>query len=432
MRVNFGLTKFANKKTNQRENVILDTSRTINGHILLAGASGTGKTHQLRRIISEMSGQEPGIRFHILDVHGDLDTGGASSCMFSESTPYGINPLRVDADPHMGGVRKRARGFISSLSRTSTKLGSKQEAALYNLLNELYEQHGFFADDPASWRVDRDVRTQPNGPKRHPTISDLRALAEWQLKQLATGAGSDALKRLDELSRKVRQFHKRLDKVDDADTAQLDKARTDCIDLYRQFVESIQTGDELLQFIRYSGRDVLQSVYERIRNLESSGVFRPHKPDFDPQASVWRYDISALSRDEQILFVEFVTQEMFAGARRKGHTERPRDFVVIDEAHAFVSDDPDHVLNVVIKEARKFGLGLILASQSLGHFPDDIIANTAVKTILGLDEMFHAQTARKLSIDQKRFTWIVPRKTALVQIKKAGDTSNRYIDVELP
>ena len=54
VRVDFGQTKFPNKKTNQRAPVVLDLDRTINGHILIAGASGTGKTHQIRRILREM------------------------------------------------------------------------------------------------------------------------------------------------------------------------------------------------------------------------------------------------------------------------------------------------------------------------------------------------------------------------------------------
>ncbi|MBK1666696.1 hypothetical protein CKO28_01380 [Rhodovibrio sodomensis] len=431
VRVDFGQTKFANKKTNQKDRVVLDTTKTINGHILIAGASGTGKTHQLRRVIDAMSKQPPHPRFHIIDVHGDLDIPGASSCKFSESSPYGVNPLKVDPDPHSGGVRKRARSFIASLNRTTSKLGTKQESALYHLLTDLYEANGFYLDKPESWDVKTDLRRNPRHPKKQPTLGDLKTFAEWRLAQMTTGAGSKALSKLDELNRKVRQLHRKSDKGDDSEQKQVEKLRAEAADLYREYVMAVETGRELPQYLTYAGRDVMQSVFERISNLESSGIFRPRKPDFDLNAPVRRYDISALSRDEQILFIDFLASEMFQAARRKGQAAHPRDFIVIDESHAFVSAEPDHILNVIIRESRKFGIGLILASQSLSDFPDDIIANTSTKVILGLDEMFHASTARKLAIDPKRFGWVYPRRTALIQIKRAGDTSNRYLDVEL-
>jgi hypothetical protein len=432
VRVDFGQTKFPNKKTNQRAPVVLDLDRTINGHILIAGASGTGKTHQIRRILREMSAQDPEVRFHVLDVHGDIDVQGASTCRFSETSNYGVNPLKVDADRDMGGVRKRTRAFMSSLTRTANKLGSKQEAALYNLMIDLYEDHGFLVDRPETWALDVDPRAAPRAAKRQPTLEDLRVFAEGRLQQMATGAGALAVAKLDELNRKVRSLQRKQDKADDSDALAVQKLRAECIDLYREYVEAVETGREMATYVRYSGRDVLQSVYERIRNLESSGVFRPRRPDFDRSCPVWRYEISSLSREEQVLFVEFVAQELFQAARRQGHVGRPRHWIVLDEAHAFVNDDADHILNVIIKEARKYGLGLILASQSLGHFPDDILANSASKVLLGIDEMFHQTTARKLAIEQKRLGFIVPRRTALVQFKRGGDTSNRYIDVDLP
>ena len=432
MKVDFGLSKFENKRTQKRDPVTLDLSRTINGHMMLAGASGTGKTYQLRRIMSEIARQDPEIRFHVLDIHGDLEVPGASSCKFSETSPFGVNPLKIDSDPHMGGVRKRARGFIASLNRSGRTLGSKQEATLYDLLVDLYAAFGFQVDDPSTWKIDVDPRQRAKSAKRQPTLGDLRAFAERRLMEMTTGAGSQALDALDGLNRKVRALQRKGDMGGEAETQEIARLRSECIDLYREYVEGIATGEEISQFIRHAGRDVLQSVYERVSNLESSGVFRPRRPDFDTNASVFRYDISAISREEQVLFVEFVAQELFFNARRRGQTDRPRHFIVLDESHAFVSQDPDHVLNSIIRESRKFGLGLILASQSLGDFPDDIIANTAAKVILGVDEMFHAPTARKLAIEQKRLTWIVPRKTALVQFKRAGDTSNRYIETELP
>ena len=128
--------------------------------------------------------------------------------------------------------------------------------------------------------------------------------------------------------------------------------------------------------------------------------------------------------------IDVLAEGLFLAAKRKGERSGYDTFLVIDEAHNFVSDDPTHITSIISKEARKFGMGMVLASQSLSHFPEDIIGNAATKVILGIDEMYHEQTAKKLRIEAKRLGWIVPKKSALIQIK-TGDMANRYLDVML-
>jgi hypothetical protein len=120
--------------------------------------SGSGKTFTLRKMISHMlqTSGENTPRIHLFDVHGDITVQGASSVRFSEQTDYGLNPLRVCADPHFGGVRKRIQAFINTMNRVMRGLGVKQEAALRNILIDVYEAHGFKVDDPDTWHVDSD------------------------------------------------------------------------------------------------------------------------------------------------------------------------------------------------------------------------------------------------------------------------------------
>ena len=104
----------------KRNPVIWDTEKLINGHVLIVGKSGTGKTHTLRKMLNQISSSDSSrkIRVHIMDVHGDIDIEGASTVKFSEATPYGFNPLTINPDPDFGGVRKRIQSFIAALSRT--------------------------------------------------------------------------------------------------------------------------------------------------------------------------------------------------------------------------------------------------------------------------------------------------------------------------
>lgn len=162
MKVIFGLNAGQlNKKIEAP--VIWDSKTAVNGHCLLVGMSGAGKTYNLKSMIRQMIAtydyRPHPLRIHVLDVHGDIDIEGASTVMFSEQTNFGMNPLRVNPDQHFGGVRKRVQGFVATLNKVMHSLGPKQEACLRNLLNDLYDKHGFKYDDASTWRIEEDAET---------------------------------------------------------------------------------------------------------------------------------------------------------------------------------------------------------------------------------------------------------------------------------
>lgn len=138
--------------------VVWDFNKVMNPHILIAGASGAGKTHTIRDLIAGLSSTtRPGqrVQFHVFDVAGDMMIPGASTLLFSERTSFGLNPLRIDPDPDFGGVRRRVQSFIRTLNKVSTlNLGVKQEACLRNILFDVYAIFGFRQDDPSTWFVD--------------------------------------------------------------------------------------------------------------------------------------------------------------------------------------------------------------------------------------------------------------------------------------
>jgi DNA helicase HerA-like ATPase len=427
-------------KTGNPTPVMWHSQRVINGHMLLVGKSGTGKTYTLKNILGQLGKQSSRLRVHVMDIHGDIDIAGASTVKFSESTKYGFNPLKINPDPDFGGVRKRVQAFLSALQRTSRKLGSKQEAALRNILFDLFAANGFLDGRPETWMLD-DGRTRTY-PKKNPTLEDAYKFALFKLKSMFLGTNSKAAISLETLNKRVSQFHsKRKQASKTASLTQEDlqklegeikKMGEDTVLLFQEYIQSIQTGMELSDIIKYDSREVMKSVVERLENLHAIGIFKQEPPPFDPRTSIWRYDIKALSMDEKKLFVSFVLESIFQKAVQDGVKQDITEVIVLDEAHNFLSDDPEDITNIIAKEARKFGVALICASQSPTSFSDDFVSNVGTKIILGIDQMFWDGSIRKLRLEQKALEWIVPHQKVLVQINNKGETKNNFSWTVLP
>lgn len=481
MQVSFGTD--ASKKTP----VVWDSLVAVNGHILMSGMSGAGKTYTLRRLIAAMlstSSRTP--RVHVFDVHGDIEIEGCSSVMFSEQTQYGLNPLRVNPDPHFGGVRKRVRDFITTMNRVMNKLGPKQEAALRNILVDVYAKHGFNPEDPETWEIDESAQVflsdgadgrlyidVPMGekdeakalgarwdgtmkcwyiateayrgpitrwePKRlartHPSIPDALRLARHIMQKSFLGTGQQAIANLDTLNRVARNYQRKIIDAlrqgqkgyqDEGCESDLDTAKEKAVAAYQAYAESIKTGLELHDIMRYDSTDVLKGVVDRLENLNAIGIFKPAPPPFDPKNPVWRYDIKALGITERKLFVLFRLEELFARAVQRGEQKDICEVIVLDEAHIYADDDPENIINTIAKEARKFGVGLICASQSPTHFTEDFISSVATKVILGIDEMYWKGAETKMRVEMKALEWIRATETMLVQIKTRGATRNEW------
>lgn len=443
MQINFGIdSMFVNK--GERRPVTWDSKRVINGHMLLVGKSGTGKTYTLREIINQLKKQSNGkIRIRIIDVHGDIDIEGSSTIKFSESSPYGFNPLAVNPDPDFGGVRKRIQTFISTLNKTSRQLGPKQESVLRNILLDLYAANGFYEKDAQTWGLfDKNGnRLLHNGKnKKFPTLDDAYRYGNFKHKAMFLGTSNKAVLNLEEVNKRAKQIYikqKNLHKASSNEEieqlkAEFKKTSEAAVDSYAKYIESIESGMELTDLIKYDSIDSMKSIVDRIGNLVSSGIFKNNEPEFDPKAMIWRYDIKALTNlDEKKLFVYFLLEEIFAKRVESGMQDDVVEMIFLDEANLFFNDEEDNIINIISKEARKFGLALCCASQSPTHFSEDFISNVGTKIILGLDQMFWDGSVRKLKIEQQALEWIVPHQKMVVQINNKAELRNRFIWVLL-
>lgn len=440
MKIVFGMDSIYAKK-GETHPVVWDSKRVINAHMLLVGKSGTGKTYTLRKIINQLqdSGTSSKILTRIIDVHGDIDIEGASTVKFSESGIYGFNPLAINPHPDFGGVRKRIQSFISIINKTSRKLGTKQEPVLRNILLDLYAANGFYEKDPKSWTIHAadGTRLMHNGrPKKYPTLEDAYRYANFKHKAMFLGTSNKAVLYLEELNKKAKQLfikQKNTHKAFSAEEAEKIKGEIktlgeQAVDAFTNHIQAIENGMELTDLIKYDSIETIKSIVDRLDSLLATGIFKNQEPVFDSGATIWRYDIRTLTNlDEKKLFVYFLLEDILLKRIESGEQTEVVEMVFLDEANLFFTEDADNIINVISKEARKFGLGLCCASQSPTHFSEDFMSSVGTKIILGLDQLFWNASVQKLKIELQALEWIVPHQKMVVQINNKAELKNRFV-----
>lgn len=482
MRVVWG---FDAAKHGEQVPVEWDSDRLTNPHMIMMGDTGSGKTYQLRHVCASLAATcAPDARIHIFDRHDNIHVDGASTVFFSQASDFGINVLELNPNPHYGGVRRRIQSFISSVNRTSHRLGHRQEAVLRNLLQDLYRAMGFSLDDHHTWqaanasavytvpgkedrlylevpyeererarkcrlRFDGDEKAWWCHPQEHkgevrrwpvklagqryPTLLDAIRFTRTRLQAMRFGSNQQAMRALDAVQRAAKALFMKQrnavrlgepDGMGEHESAELEEARAKAIAAYTAAVSAITTGRELDDLLKYDSAETVKSVLDRLENLYAYGVFRDVSPPFDPRASVHRYVTIALHDDAQTMLVDTMAERIFEEAMQHGEQENVKHILAIDEAAFFVSTEKDHILNRIAREGRKFGVMLLLASQGPGHFTDDLMSAAGTKVMLGFDHTQWRHATRMLGMSTRALEWIIPRRRGVITMKAAGEVQS--------
>lgn len=125
-------------------------------HIVIVGASGSGKT-RLAKHIAVNSSKQYGYNLLIIDPHGEYkDIAGIIKCRVMDASKYALNPLIL------GNTSPRERALqLSHVISTLFKLGYLQRQMLEEIILRTYESKGIIQSDPSTW------------VKEPPTIEDL-------------------------------------------------------------------------------------------------------------------------------------------------------------------------------------------------------------------------------------------------------------------
>lgn len=489
MQLNLG-TDFFEARNGKTVPVQMTSAKLINGHVLLVGSSGVGKSYTLRRMISDALKSNKSVRFHIFDVHGDLEVLDASTVVFSEQAPYGLNPFVVNPDVHFGGVRKCVQSFIRVINQaSSTALGLKQESVLRNILYDVYHDFGFDHNDPDTWDISGNRSKLVSGGKDNrlylevphaekdkvkalggrwdpdrklwwvrpenyagdltkwpaainkrnfPTLADVTKHAKRVYLEKFLGSDQRAIRELGHLNKKAKAMQRKLlaaaknGRIDTGLQAEaqeeLEAAKQDAVEAYTSYVDSVRTGEELGTLLKYDSGDVVKSVVDRLENLLATGIYKDKIPPFDPGNPVWRYSMRALSKEEKKMMVLFLLQDIFNRAVQRGEQPDVVEVVVLDEFSTYTSSQDENGDGIIGIVAREARkFGLAMwAANQTPNVPESLISSVSTKIILGLDEMYWNAAGSKLKMEKKLLSWIQPHHTMAVQMKEKGALKNRW------
>jgi type IV secretory pathway VirB4 component len=152
------------------------------------------------------------------------------------------------------------------------------------------------------------------------------------------------------------------------------------------------------------------------------GIFTRPQPLLDAQ--IIRFDLSALGKVPGLsaIAAEALIKQVMDSHRIAGEIEGkiPKTYLFIDEAKEVKTS---RTLNIVLADGRKFGLGAVVASQRDAEISNEVIANTATKVILGVDQTEVKRVASRFRFSDHLIANLEPLQ-ALVRMGKDGHKVN--------
>ncbi|MEE9143387.1 MAG: hypothetical protein V3U06_01275 [Candidatus Binatia bacterium] len=127
----------------------------------------------------------------------------------------------------------------------------------------------------------------------------------------------------------------------------------------------------------------IRNVMPRCRPLLEFGLFREQDgPPIDLRDLLLRglvIDMHALGLETlQMAAGAFVLRKIYKDMFQWGEADRLRLAIVLDEAHRLARDI---TLPKIMKEGRKFGVAVLVASQGLADYHPDVVGNAGTKVV---------------------------------------------------
>jgi hypothetical protein len=133
------------------------------------------------------------------------------------------------------------------------------------------------------------------------------------------------------------------------------------------------------------GRQI-KNLQVRLQPLFMSGIFDQGKAGFSFDDLFKRTTVILLTagiKDLMLAASRFLLEKLYGAMMMQGMSKSLRLMVCVDEAHKLCNDPK---ITDLAKEARKYGLGLILSSQETRDFHPSIFANAGTQIVLALED----------------------------------------------
>lgn len=130
----------------------------------------------------------------------------------------------------------------------------------------------------------------------------------------------------------------------------------------------------------------IKNLQVRLQPLFMSGIFDQGKAGFNFDDLFKRTTVILLTagiKDLMLAASRFLLEKLYGAMMMRGLSKSLRLMVCVDEAHKLCNDPK---ITDLAKEARKYGLGLILSSQETRDFHPSIFANAGTQIVLALED----------------------------------------------
>jgi hypothetical protein len=406
-----------------------------NQHIVTIGASGSGKTQTLKAIALNLHKHYP-VNVYIVDFHGDQQIEGELCYELDRLGEYGINPLKINPDPRGGGPEIQSL-IITDTLKKSIGLGPIQEGFLISAINNIYEAKGIDSRNPETW-------------KNEPNFLDLeeylyqQTLSEWRNEDIENISYAIDL---NELSDEIKQSKGIYFCFVGSELVYIGSS----VNIYRRIMGNhhilSKMNEYQLKFYYFNQNyhSILVLKYYLIKRFKPklNEAFLPaidkeakrvhnkleatfkydiySKPDFPRNHNLIRLDLSKVPMNIASLAAESLGQQLMSEHRLLGESNNLRTFLFIDEAKE-MSQKPTSALSRIMADGRKFGLGLVVASQSERHLSADVIGNSATKIVLPVDQTEVKKVASKFRFAESKVADLQPLQ-ALIRMGKSAIAS---------
>jgi DNA phosphorothioation-dependent restriction protein DptH len=130
----------------------------------------------------------------------------------------------------------------------------------------------------------------------------------------------------------------------------------------------------------------VKNLQVRLQPLFESGIFSQGKAGFSFDDLFKKTTVILLTasiKDLMLAASRFLLERIYSAMMMKGTSKNLRLMVCVDEAHKLCNDPK---ITDLAKEARKYGLGLLLSSQETRDFHPSIFANAGTQIVLALED----------------------------------------------